>query len=369
MRPRTLAAFVAISIPMGGCATPYMAAKAAEKRSIEQAEESLAGERYVAIGSSFAAGPMLPPPKPGAPARCGQSLNNYPTLVAERFGMVLVDRSCSGAKTDHVLGPWGDIPAQIASVDASTRLVTVTIGGNDLSYIGNLFSATCQYRAAQAPAGTKLKPCAPVRVPEEADYARTEAQLLKIAQTVREKAPKARLVLVQYLTPLPAPGVSCPATPVSARDAEIVRSIGTRLAQITDRVGQQTGALVVEMNINSAAHTPCDAEPWMIGAPAGYDGSQGLQWHLNLAGMKQTANDISWWLTRSGVKPVKPMVEFDPPLGETTPSAAQDEAWTAEPAPEASAADKPAEQPATPAPSPTAEPEAGPAPQPPGLPG
>lgn len=326
MRTRTLAALTAFLIPMGGCATPYMAAKAAERRGIAEAEESLVGERYVAIGSSFAAGPMLPPAKPGAPPRCGQSLNNYPTLVAERFGMVLVDRSCSGATTNHVLGPWGDLPPQIASVTPDTRLVTVTIGGNDLSYIGNLFSATCQYRAKQAPPGTKLKPCGAVRVPTEADYARTEAQLLKIAQTIRERAPKARLVLVQYLTPLPAAGVSCAATPVSEDDAEIVRAIGTRLAIITDRVGKESGALVVEMNINSGAHTPCDPDPWMIGAPAGYDGSQGLQWHLNLAGMQRTAHDISWWLTRAGVKPVKPVVQFDPPVQEGAPAGAVPEA-------------------------------------------
>jgi len=350
MRNRTLAALLALAIPMGGCATPYMAAKAAEKRSIAEAEESLAGERYVAIGSSYAAGPLLPPAKPGAPARCGQSLNNYPTLVAERFGMVLVDRSCSGAKTEHVLGPWGDIPAQIASVNADTRLVTVTIGGNDLSYIGNLFSATCQYRAKQAPPEAKLKPCGPVHVPTEAEYAAVEAQLLKIAKTIRERAPRARLVLVQYLTPLPAEGVSCAATPVSAADAEIVRTIGTRLAVITDRVGKESGALVVEMNVNSGAHTPCDPEPWMIGAPAGYDGSQGLQWHLNLAGMQRTASDIAWWLTRAGVKPVKPLVQFDPPMQEgatetETPPTAPKASTPAAPVPPREPAEEPVSQP------------------------
>lgn len=270
-------------------------------------EEGLLGTRYVALGSSFAAGPMLLPPKPGAPARCGQSMNNYPTLLAERFGMVLVDRSCSGATTRHVLGPWGEIPPQIASVNAATRLVTVTIGGNDLNYIGNLFSATCLTRAREAvAAGRQVNPCRTIHRPTEADYMQVEAQMNEIARRVRVAAPRARLVFVQYLTPLPA--TLCAATPVSEQEAALVRRIGSRLAEITGRVAQQNKAIVVEMNQSSATHTPCDPEPWMIGAPKDYDARQGMQWHLNLAGMKATADGIAYWLTESGVQPKPPQV-------------------------------------------------------------
>ncbi|MEJ2410411.1 MAG: SGNH/GDSL hydrolase family protein [Novosphingobium sp.] len=284
-------------------------------------EQSLEGARYVAMGSSYAAGPLLPPAKPGAPARCGQSLNNYPTLLAERFGMVLVDRSCSGATTSHVLGPWGDIPPQIESVNAETKLITVTIGGNDLNYVGNLFSATCAFHAqALAASGTKAKACPRVRVPTEADYARDEAQLTEIAQRVRAAAPKARLVFVQYLTPLPPAGKLCSVTPVSEVNAAIIREIGKRLAEITGRVALANGALVIEMNQASAMHTPCDPDPWMIGAPQGYDRSQGLQWHLNKTGMQMTADGIAYWLTREGMKPGKAIVPV-PPIEDTEPSA------------------------------------------------
>lgn len=268
-------------------------------RQVPPVEADLLGARYVAIGSSFAAGPMLPPAKPGAPARCGQSMNNYPTLLAKRFGMALVDRTCSGAKTEHVLGPWGDIPPQIEAVNEATRLVTVTIGGNDLSYIGDLFSATCLEQARKAAAaGRQVKPCAPLRVPVEADYLRVETQLNKIARRIRAAAPRARLVFVQYLTPLPA--ALCPVTPIKEADAAIVRRIGFRLAEITRRAAQRNKALVIEMNQSSAEHTPCDPEPWMIGAPKDYDGKQGMMWHLNLAGMKATADGIAYGLIENG---------------------------------------------------------------------
>ncbi|AXB78176.1 SGNH/GDSL hydrolase family protein [Novosphingobium sp. P6W] len=277
--------------------------------------ESLLDKRYVAIGSSFAAGPQLPPSKPSWPARCGQSFNNYPTLLAERFGVELIDRSCSGATTENVLGPWNEVPPQIISVTPETRLVTVTIGGNDLSYIGNLFSATCAFNAKLAPVpGAKTRACGAVRVPTEADYVRDEAQLNEIARRIKATAPQARLVFVQYFNPLPRPGGLCPATPVSETDAAIVREIGRRLVEITARVAEAHGVPAIEMNLSSAAHTPCDKEPWMIGSPAGYDGRQGLQWHLNKAGMQATADAIAAWLIKSGVKPVRSPVTAEPGL-------------------------------------------------------
>lgn len=351
--PRVAAACAAL---LFSCATaPLVEAQATETDNIESVgqiasqqanpetsvAQSLEGARYVAIGSSYAAGPLLPPGKPaapGAPTRCGQSMNNYPTLLAQRFGMVLVDRTCSGATTDHVLGPWGDVPAQLASVDAATRLVTVTIGGNDLSYVGDLFSATCIQRAGElAAAGFAPKPCGAIRNPTEADYLRVEEQLNAIARRVREVAPNARLVFVQYLTPLPA-GSLCANTPVSEDAAAIVRQIGARLAEITGKVAQAQRAIVVEMNQASANHTPCDAEPWMIGAPKGYDGKQGLQWHLNLAGMKATADGIAYWLERSGVQPKVPQMQTiaQPPLAPVNTEAAPEpqEPDTAEPAKE-----------------------------------
>src|SRR3546814_233568 len=121
------------------CASAMPATSAVAADKAQAVEETLEGARYVAMGSSFAAGPMLPPSKPGAPARCGQSMSNYPTLLAERFGMVLVDRPCSGVRTVHVLGRWGDIPTPIEAVTHAISLVNVTIGATDLTSVGNLF--------------------------------------------------------------------------------------------------------------------------------------------------------------------------------------------------------------------------------------
>ena len=46
-----------------------------------------AGSHYVAMGSSFAAGPGLPPRAPGSPRRAGRSAGNYAHLVASALGL------------------------------------------------------------------------------------------------------------------------------------------------------------------------------------------------------------------------------------------------------------------------------------------
>ena len=77
--------------------------------------------QYVALGNSFASGPGLP------------RGSAYPHLVADRLGLELRDVSRSGATTQHVLRKrQGRRRPQIAALDGSEGLVTVTIAGNDV---------------------------------------------------------------------------------------------------------------------------------------------------------------------------------------------------------------------------------------------
>lgn len=289
--------------------------KRKDKLAVQKAQDQLFGGHYVAMGSSFAAGPGLRPGKPAtstAPARCGQSMINYPTLLAEQLGMVLVDRSCSAARTEHVLGPWGEIPPQIDAVTADTRLVTLTIGGNDLNYVGNAFNASCRALVAAAgPAvpGEKARTCPALVIPSEADYAADEARLRQIVREIRKRAPKAEVVFVQYLTLIPSAERMCAATPMSAEDAAVLRTIGQRLADITLRVAAMERTRVVQMNEASATHTPCDKEPWINGPLFGKQAVDGIGWHLNAAGMKATADGIAYWLTAPNRRSYDPRFE------------------------------------------------------------
>lgn len=257
--------------------------------------DPLAGGRYVAMGSSMAAGPGLGPPKPGTPPRCTRAFANYPTLLAERLKLTLVDQTCSGATTAHILGPWGELPAQADAITPDTSLVTVTIGGNDLNYVGGLIAAGCSPDGMISIAGRTF-PCPPRREPGENDFAKAEANLREVANVVKTRAPKATLAFVEYLRLVPHN--LCAATPISEEDAAVGRAIADRLAQITARVAKETGSLLVPIHTLSKTHTPCDDEPWAVGNPPGYDGSDGAPWHPNAAGMRAVANETARLLMR-----------------------------------------------------------------------
>ena len=64
-----------------------------------------AGSRYVAMGSSFAAGPGLPVRAPGSPRRAARSASNYAHLVARNLALDLHDLTYSGATTGDILRP------------------------------------------------------------------------------------------------------------------------------------------------------------------------------------------------------------------------------------------------------------------------
>ena len=244
------------------------------------------GARYVAMGSSFASGPGLATYKPATPERCARSTVNYASLLAESLDLQLVDASCSGATTEHLLGAWNELPPQLDAVTADTRLVTVTIGGNDLRYIGNLFAASCRVYGELRPG----EPCPVEKAPTEADYAQVRANLLEIAHEVHRRAPDATLVFVQYTSLVSAN--PCAAEPVDPAGAELARKTAANLAAITAQVALEAKAMLLPLDRLSATHTPCDAQPWATGFPPGFTGVNGAPWHPNAAGMQATAGAL-----------------------------------------------------------------------------
>ena len=91
------------------------------------AVSAAATAQYVALGSSYAAGPGITPTVPGSPPRCARSAENYAHVLAQHRGLSLVDASCSGATTVDVLrgGQFGSPP----QLDARNR--TDRIGHGD----------------------------------------------------------------------------------------------------------------------------------------------------------------------------------------------------------------------------------------------
>jgi len=256
--------------------------------------------RHVAaLGSSFAAGPGLAPVVDKAAMRSGR---NYPHLLAERLGAELTDLTVSGATTASILrhpqrgpgAPWRLFPPQIAGVPADADLVTVTAGGNDLSYIGALLrrSAAAQLRGRwwTRPLGAALAGSKPTVT--EDDVERVATGLAEIVWTARARAPRARLVLVDYFTvvgPATRPG---PELPLSPDEIAACRAVGERLATAFERAAERTAADLVRVSALSADHALGSAEPWLAGW-LGRWSAMASSFHPNEAGMRAVADAIA----------------------------------------------------------------------------
>ncbi len=242
----------------------------------------------------MAAGPGIRPRAAGAPWFSGRSARNYPHLVAERLNLQLVDVTFSGATTAHVLTDrQRGVPPQIAALDGSEALVTVTIGGNDVGYVPLLM-------AASLPGFARRLPLLGERISELLDRdARDRAlddlfgSLCAVGQALRQRAPSARVCFVDYLTLLPPAGVS--AAPLSEADAGLGRDVAATLERLTADAASTTGCEVVRAAGASRDHHAWSAEPWTIG-PARHGvplpGSP-APLHPNAAGMRAVAELVS----------------------------------------------------------------------------
>jgi lysophospholipase L1-like esterase len=247
------------------------------------------GATYVAMGSSFAAGPGIPDYYEATPAPCYRSTQNYAHQLADRLKLTLIDVSCSGATTAHLTGPRGAIPAQLDALTPDTRLVTVTIGGNDLGYIGGLTTASCAGLVKETGISAD---CAPMIVPPaEQTYVDLAARMDTVAKEIRRRAPQAQLVFVDYLAVLPESG-TCPATPLDAFQADGARYTARRLTEITRTVAGQNGASIITASELSKGHDACSADPWMNGYPRPEAPVNGALYHPNAKGMTAVADAL-----------------------------------------------------------------------------
>jgi lysophospholipase L1-like esterase len=258
------------------------------------------GATYVALGSSYAAGPGITTLAPDSPGRCGQSADNYPRQLAARLKLKLIDRSCGGATTADILGtgPLG-LPAQIEGVTADARLVTVTIGGNDVRYMVGFGVAVC--RAHPDPAHLQAgKPCAdPPGFDLNQAFAATETSLKAIAVQVRQRAPKARLVFVDYVTVLPATG-TCASVAISAPDADELRARADRLARLTAQIAAGAHADIVKASRLTTGHDACAPDAWVEGLVQGQTpaGRARVSFHPTLPAMTAIAGALEQTLAK-----------------------------------------------------------------------
>jgi lysophospholipase L1-like esterase len=266
-------------------AVPILAAAA----SAASADQSLAVNRYVALGDSFTAGPLIPNVT-GNPIGCVRSDHNYPSLMAETLNPgTFVDASCSGAETDDMTAaqstPLGTNPPQFDALNADTDLVTVGIGGNDIGYTGIL--RDCAERSFSDPFGN---PCEE-RFGGELDQRIAEAtpKLAAVFAGIKQRAPQARVIAVGYLRLLPETRGCWPIVPVSRGDVPFLDGVEERLNSMIAEQATAAGAEFVDAYRDSDGRDMCasSGNKWVEGiVPT----NVAFPVHPNARGMREVAN-------------------------------------------------------------------------------
>ncbi|HEY6731765.1 MAG TPA: SGNH/GDSL hydrolase family protein [Solirubrobacterales bacterium] len=251
-----------------------------------------AAANYTALGDSYAAGPLIP--NPLLPLGCLKSSNNYAHLAAPSIGLTLRDATCSGAETEDMTNPQnvdpdGPNPPQFNSLDASTTVVSVTIGGNDIG-----FSEVAQSCITVNPFS---HPCLDKYNSGGVDQlkARIEATAPKVAavlQGIKARSPAAKIYVVNYPAIFPETGFGCwPQMPIGFTDVPYLRSTQQRLNSMLATQAAANGATLVNWYGASIGHDACKGTSTRWVEPL-VPGTSAAPIHPNKAGMVGGANAL-----------------------------------------------------------------------------
>ncbi len=256
---------------------------------------------YVAMGDSYTAGPGILPSSLTAPPECGQSLNNYPHLVAAALKLSLTDVSCSGAKTeDFTVAQFPGQPPQFDALKPTTEIVTVGMGGNDHNLFATLVAGCTALDAGKPNEGAPCKEAFEGFVTKafEEDVGPQEEALREIHRL----SPKAKVYLVAYPEITPINGYCPTAVPWTTEDLRWFHfQVQARGDLIMALEALRNDAIYTETFLQSFGHNACEPvgtrwiEP-LLGSLTG------VPVHPNLLGQEHDAKDVELTMGLTGVK-------------------------------------------------------------------
>jgi lysophospholipase L1-like esterase len=217
-----------------------------------------AAPRYVGLGDSYAAGPLIPLQLP--PFGCLKSSSNYAHLaeLTLRYSEFR-DASCSGAETEDMTAAQGVTPGpnppQFDRLSADTRLVTLNIGGNDIG-----FSSIAEDCTSTSPDGT---PCQDTYVVDGRDEISERIQataplVTDVIQGIHARSPEARVLVVNYASILPDSGPGCwPQMPITEGDVPYVRAKEKELNAMLATQAAANGAELIDWYTASIGRDAC----------------------------------------------------------------------------------------------------------------
>ena len=226
-------------------------------------------ERYVALGDSYTAAPLVP--QMDIARGCLRSERNYPALVAATVApSAFIDRSCSAADTTDLTGAQrtetAAVKPQFASLTKDTDLVTIGMGGNDFGVFATLVT-DCVALRRRDPTGSPCRKAMEVNGQDRLLTAlgRTQRRVTAALAGIQRRSPRAMVLVVGYPQLVPADGTCPRLLPLADGDYDYARRVSRRLTAALERAAAAAGAAYVDVWTASAGHDICSHSPWING--------------------------------------------------------------------------------------------------------
>lgn len=254
-------------------------------RKVPERKEGLPSDPvYVALGSSFAAGPTVGDPVSDS-VGFAQGSMGYPFQLCDKLGIdkntEFVNASSSGALLSEVPD------TQLQYLGPNTRLVTLTAGGNDVQYTRDTMMAYTNHQLHSWPIREFVRFLYKLVPVHERNFKQLHTNFNHVLSEIRRLSPKATIVVATYVTILPS---DKELSPLTFKETQHLYHVGQELATVTKHsIADQNGSvLLVDMAEHSANHHAAAPEPWSVG----FDFNKGFIVHPNLRGHSETADLI-----------------------------------------------------------------------------
>lgn len=245
---------------------------------------------YVALGDSFTANSFH---SPGASSNgCDQTGRNQPHVVQARMGFSsFVDASCDGATSDDIMAAGTGNAAQISFVTSATKLVTLSIGGNDIGFSDIVKNCTLDYLTFGGCKGDYVSGTTD-QITNKINAAKVKIQ--NVVNAVKARAPQAKIFIYGYPTLVPMSGTSgCTGLTLASGDISYLRSKQAQLNSALSSIASGSGATYVDVYGPSAGHDPCSDTAWVarvIDLPPVHPTSRGVDALADLVADSVQAN-------------------------------------------------------------------------------
>jgi hypothetical protein len=243
---------------------------------------------YAALGDSYAAGPLIPNQSLN-PLGCLRSDHNYAHLTASAKGLTLTDVSCSGATTNDMTETQnvepGPNPPQFNGLSASTNIVSVTIGGNDIGF-SEVLENCITFNPFSTPCKNQYDSGGHDQLAERIEN--TAPKVGAVLQGIHERSPNARVFVVNYADILPSGSGCWPTVPLGFGDVPYLHATEERLNAMLASEAATHNATIVNWYAASIGHDSCKGSSTRWVEPL-IPGELAAPVHPNKAGMEGAA--------------------------------------------------------------------------------